>query len=202
MSIEIYYIFARTFKNSQAPRHLYCLPVCGTMSTWVIYTFRGGIRINVNLSKVIIRAATENDVDSLVGVVKRYREFQGVTVQDIYEIRDFFSERIKKLESIILIAISEVSGAIIGFVQLYPVFSTVSLLKQWLLNDFYVLEDERSKGIGSALMDAVKEYFRGAAKGFILVTHKTNTGAKRFYDKHGWKTNVFDFYTFVYDSNI
>ena len=116
------------------------------------------------------------------------------------EIKDFISARIKKSESTILVAISGVSDTIIGFVQLYPVFSTVSLQKQWLLNDFYVIEDERNKGIGSALMEAVKDYFRGTAKGFILVTHKTNTGAKRFYEKHGWKTDVFDFYVYFYDT--
>ena len=153
------------------------------------------------MGSITIRQATENDVDALVEIVKKYREFQGITVQEFRDVKEFISERISKSESTILIAISEASGSIVGFVQLYPVFSTVSLQKQWLLNDFYVSEEERNSGIGSALMEAVKEYFHGVAKGFILVTHKTNTGAKRFYDKHGWKTDVFDFYFYFYDTN-
>ena len=156
--------------------------------------------MNGNGSEVTIKKATEHDVDELVGIIKRYREFQGVAIQDSSEIREFISARIKKSESIILIAVSEATDMIVGFVQLYPVFSTVSLQRQWLLNDIYVIEDERSKGIGSSLVKAVKEYFRGTAKGFILVTQKTNTGAKRFYDKHGWRTDVFDFYTYFYDT--
>ena len=153
------------------------------------------------MGSITIRQAKENDVDALVEIVRKYREFQGITVQDFCEIKEFIGERIKKSESTILIAISEASGSIVGFVQLYPVFSTVSLQKQWLLNDFYVNDEERNNGIGSALMEAVKEYFRGTAKGFILVTHKTNTGAKRFYERHGWKTGVFDFYFYFYDAN-
>ncbi len=67
------------------------------------------------------------------------------------------------------------------------------------MSDFYVEETERNKGVGSSLMDAVKEHFRGDSKGFILVTAKTNDTAKHFYDRHGWKTNEYDFYTYFYD---
>ena len=79
-------------------------------------------------------------------------------------------------------------------------FSTTSLQRQWLLNDFYVDEAERNKGVGSELMKAVKEHFRGIAKGFIVVAAKTNTGAKRSYDRHGWKTSEYDFYAYFYDA--
>lgn len=148
-----------------------------------------------------IRTATENDVDALVGIVKRYRDFQGVKGQDINEIKAFIAERLANSEAVIFIAISKITNTIIGFVQLYPTFSTVSLQKQWLLNDFYVDEKERNNGIGSVIMSAIKEHFRGKAKGFILVAAKTNSGAKRFYEKQGWKTDVFDFYFYFYETD-
>ena len=154
------------------------------------------------MDTVIIRQAIESDVDVLAEIVKRYRDFQGVSAQDMHEIKAFIRERIVKSECTILIAITEPSNNIIGFVQLYPTFSTVSLQRQWLLNDFYVDENERNRGIGSSLMEAVKEHFRGNSKGFILVTEKTNIGAKRFYDRHGWETNHFDFYHYFYETKL
>jgi len=50
-------------------------------------------------------------------------------------------------------------------------------------------------------MEAVKKHFYGEAKGLILVAEKTNTGAKRFYMKHGWKTDHFDFFWYYFDAN-
>ena len=153
------------------------------------------------MCNIIVRQAGEADIEALAEVVKRYRDFQGVARQDMQEIKKFLHERIENSESVILIAVHEPARAIVGFVQLYPVFSTVSLQRQWLLNDFYVDEKDRNAGIGSLLMEAVKTHFRGKAKGFILVAAKANTGAKRFYNKHGWKTDTFDFYCYFYDAN-
>lgn len=146
----------------------------------------------------IIRLADIKDIDRLTEIIKKYREFYGVLPADTLPIRNFIGERIAKSESKIFIAVNEKTNTIVGFVQLYPSFSTVSLKPQWMLNDFYVEEAERKKGVGAMLMNAVVAHFSGKAKGFILVTAKTNEEAKRFYTKHGWKTDVYDFYTYTY----
>ena len=153
------------------------------------------------MDDINIRQAEIIDIDALSEIIKRYRDFQGVSKQDIQEIKSFLLERIEKAESTIFIAINETKHSIVGFVQLYPVFSTVSLQRQWLLNDFYVDEANRNSGLGSALMEAVKKHFCGKAKGFILVAEKANTGAKRFYKKNGWKTDHFDFFWYYFDAN-
>ncbi|MDR2941295.1 MAG: GNAT family N-acetyltransferase, partial [Treponema sp.] len=131
-------------------------------------------------------------------IVKKYREFYKVATQDINEIKNFMHERLLNSDSKIFIAINENTGNLIGFIQLYPLFSTVSLRKQWMLNDFYVLEAERKKGIGTMLINTVFEYFKDKAKGCILVTDKTNIVAKEFYTKLGWKTDTYDFYTYYF----
>lgn len=153
------------------------------------------------MENITIRQATEIDIIPVSEIVKKYRGFYGITAQDIQEIQAFVRERLIQSESVIIIAVNDETNSVVGFVQLYPVFSTVSLQRQWLLNDFYVESEERGKGIGSALMETVKEHFRNKAKGFILVTEKTNAGAKRFYDRHGWKTDHFDFYCYFYGAN-
>ena len=47
-------------------------------------------------------------------------------------------------------------------------------------------------------MEYVKAYFKDSAKGFILVTDKDNVTAKSLYDKNGWETGEYDFYTYFY----
>ncbi len=47
-------------------------------------------------------------------------------------------------------------------------------------------------------MSADKKYFCDRAKGFTLITEKTNTTSKAFYNANGWKTDEYDFYTFFY----
>lgn len=148
------------------------------------------------MSTVKTRLAVKDDLDQLTEILIKYREFYGVTSRASVQVKNFLRERIEKGDSKIFIASEESENRITGFIQLYPSFSTVALKPQWILNDFYVLEEERKKGIGSLLMNAVKEYFKDSAKGFILVTEKSNLAAKQFYSKHGWNTGVYDFYTY------
>lgn len=143
-----------------------------------------------------IRLALIKDAVQVAEIIKRYREFYGISNQDITEIELFVKERLQNSESKIFIAVED--NTIIGFIQLYPSFSTVSLKCQWILNDFYVYESKRCKGVGSLLMNAVIDYFKEQAKGFTLVTAKSNIIAKQFYIDHGWKTDEYDFFTYFY----
>lgn len=150
------------------------------------------------MKQSFIRLAGENDIEELSGIIKKYRAFYGIVAQDIVQIKEFVTARIINAESKIFIAVNEKTNSITGFMQFYPVFSTVALKPQWLLNDLYVEEAERRKGIATALLNTAVEYFKDKAKGFILVTAKTNAEAKCFYDKHGWETDMYDFYTYTF----
>ncbi len=88
-------------------------------------------------------AASKDNIEEIAELVKKYREFYKVSAQDINEIKNFIQERLSNLDSKIFVARNEDTGKLIGFIQLYPLFSTVSLKRQWMLNDFYVLETER-----------------------------------------------------------
>ncbi|MCD7948183.1 MAG: GNAT family N-acetyltransferase [Oscillospiraceae bacterium] len=145
-----------------------------------------------------IRFAEQNDVEQVAKLVAEYRAFYGIATQEIAKIVSFINERMDKNESIIFVAEDIETATLLGFIQLYPSFSTVSLKPQWILNDFYVVTSQRKKGIGSALMASVVKFFEDKAKGFILVTGKNNHTAKYFYDKHGWSTGDYDFYTYTY----
>ena len=62
---------------------------------------------------------------------------------DIHAARVFLEERLRKEESIIFIAKAGLDS--VGFVQLYPAFSSVSMRKSWILNDLFVSETHRGK---------------------------------------------------------
>lgn len=143
-----------------------------------------------------IKQATIHDVQDVVSIVKLYRSFYGVSNQSESDIEEFISQRIRNNESKIFLAYDH--DKVIGFIQLYPTFSTVSLKPQWLLNDLFVKKEARSKGVATLLMKTVKEYFKDSSKGFILVTEKSNSTAKKFYDKCDFETDEYDFYTFFY----
>lgn len=143
-----------------------------------------------------IKIGTINDLENIVAIIKQYRHFYGVEEQNIEDIKRFEEDRIKNNQSKIFLAMK--GDVAIGFIQLYPSYSTVSLKPQWILNDLYVAEGERHKGVAKSLMNAVMEHFKTSAKGFILVTDKTNSTAKSFYESCGWETGEYDFYTYFY----
>ncbi len=145
----------------------------------------------------MIKEASIDDLAEVVKIVMKYREFYGIEKQSKQDVEEFIRTRILNEQSKIFVATID-TNEVIGFIQLYPSYSTVSLKPQWILNDFFVDENYRNKGYGTALMSYVKEYFRDSAKGFILVTDKDNFVAKSFYESNDWKTGEYDFYTYFY----
>ncbi|MEO8209706.1 MAG: GNAT family N-acetyltransferase, partial [bacterium] len=102
--------------------------------------------------------------------------------------KKFLSERINNNESVIFIAMDEEKNKGMGFVQLYPSFSSVSMKRIWILNDLFVHENYRKQGVAEALINESKTYsLKTNSKGIILETHSTNMNAQRLYDKIGFK---------------
>jgi GNAT superfamily N-acetyltransferase len=104
----------------------------------------------------------------------------------------FLQERISKNESVIIVA--EKENEIIGFTQLYPIFSSVGLKRAWLLNDLFVHPDARKQGVAALLLNAAKEYgIQTGSKWLLLQTGEDNTTAQSVYEKNGWN-KVSDFF--------
>ena len=125
-----------------------------------------------------------DDLDALVPLFDGYREFYGQR-SDPDEARAFLAERFTRGESVIFLAV--VDGAIVGFTQLYPLFSSVSMKRLWLLNDLFVSADARKSGAGRALLERAERWAaETGAKGLTLSTQITNTTAQRLYEACGW----------------
>ena len=140
-----------------------------------------------------ITIATSSDLDQLVMLFDGYRVFYEQT-SDPASARSFLFERLDRGQSVCLICKNE-HGQAVGFTQLYPSYSSVSLQHTWILNDLYVDPDFRGLGAGKALLLAAQEYAKSdGAKGLTLET-AINNPAQKLYESLGWEkdTDVFHY---------
>lgn len=141
-----------------------------------------------------IKQAGIDDINIVALLFNEYRIFYKQT-SNVVGATDFLLERLSKNESTIFIAF--VDGEAVGFTQLYPIFSSVSLKPALLLNDLYVVEKVRKQGIAAALLDKAKEYGRQKNVGWLLLeTAFDNFNAQFLYEKNGWIKQTDFFYQF------
>lgn len=145
---------------------------------------------------VVIEAGLE-ELDYVSELFDKYRVFYSQK-SNIQEAKRFIKERIINRESVILLAI-EVNGddkIPMGIIQMYPSFSSVSIDKIWILNDLYVDEIARKKGIGQLLMNKAKDFaLESGAIRVTLDTQTWNTTAQRLYEFMGYVKND-EFYNY------
>jgi GNAT superfamily N-acetyltransferase len=133
---------------------------------------------------ISIRHATVHDLDVIVPMFDAYRGFYGKP-SDPARARAFLAERFAHHESVIFLSLDE-SGAV-GFTQLYPVFSSVSCTRKYLLNDLFVVPAARRSGAGRALLAAAADFARAqGAASLSLSTGVGNATAQHLYESLGW----------------
>lgn len=130
--------------------------------------------------------ATVFDLDTLSSLFDAYRQFYRQP-SDQNAAKAFLGARLEKKDSLIYLAFSE-QGNAAGFVQLYPIFSSVSMKRSWLLNDLFVQADFRGMGVSRLLIGRCKELARESdAKGLLLETEKTNAIGLKLYPSEGFE---------------
>ena len=129
--------------------------------------------------------ATPADVGEVAPLFDLYRQFYGKSPNE-EAARRFLFARLSKGESVVFYARHE--GKTVAFLQLYPVFSSVNLSRQWILNDLYVLEKARQHGYGRALVERAHRLAEEThAHSLVLETAVGNHAAQRLYESLGWK---------------
>lgn len=137
------------------------------------------------MSNITVRQAVLSDLAALVPLFDSYRQFYG-RPSHISAAREFLLARFNHGESVLFIAHED--NTPVGFTQLYPSFSSVSLARVFVLNDLFVHEQARRKGIASKLMSAATEFANslGAVR-VSLSTATINEAAQSLYQSAGWK---------------
>ncbi len=141
-----------------------------------------------------IEIGSAQDLEAISVLFNAYRQFY-CQPSDLVGAQGFIRERLARQDSRILVARAE-SGELVGFTQLYPLFSSVRMRLCWLLNDLYVAPEWRKQRVARALMKEAEERARQAGIAALwLATEKNNTVAKRLYERLGYRMDiVFDHY--------
>jgi len=147
---------------------------------------------------IIIRQAIIDDLPQLAGLFNLYRIFY-LKKSDIEAAKIFLRDRMRHNESMIFVA--EENQKLAGFTQLYPQFSSTRMKRSWLLNDLYVLEECRGKGISKQLIEAAKQLAKETnSAGLLLETEKTNIVGNQLYPSAGF--TLYDQTNFYWWENI
>ena len=100
--------------------------------------------------------------------------------------RAWLTERLERDESVVFLAL--VDGVPAGFTQLYPIFSSTTMRRAWLLNDLFVAPTARRAGVGRALLERAHAFGQETrAKELMLQTAVDNLTAQRLYESLGWQ---------------
>jgi GNAT superfamily N-acetyltransferase len=142
------------------------------------------------MSEVVIRRAVPADLEALIPLFDHYRQFYR-RPSEPDRIRAFLADRLRNGDSIVFLAVSSRGRDPVGFVQLYPTFSSVSIGRAFVLNDLYVTPAGRGRGVGQALVARAVAFGREVgALSLELATEITNVTAQRLYQRAGWRREV------------
>ena len=131
----------------------------------------------------MIRAASSvDDIDAVAPLFDEYRAFYKAA-PDQTGAREFLYDRWRLGESVLFIAFDSEEPR--GFVQLYPIFTSVEM-RLWLLNDLYGAK-ARGSNVGRAYPSRGRTCARTGAAGLTLSTATDNARAKALYESERYE---------------
>ena len=136
------------------------------------------------MSTITVRQAELPELGELAVLFNEYRVFQGQR-SDLSAAREFLEARLDLGDSAVFVA--REAQLLIGFAQLYPSYSSVSLARVFVLNDLFVQESSRRKGVAAQLLAAGEAYaWRHGAVRVTLNVARNNEAAQALYEAQGW----------------
>ena len=136
------------------------------------------------------------DLEALVPLFDAYRSFYDQP-SDPERAREWLRSRLRFGESVVFVAMR--GAAMIGFTQLYPMYSSVRTSRTWILNDLYVAAGARRCGAGHALLEAATQFARDdGAMGISLETAQANDAARALYRAAGWNEDATQWYSLAF----
>ncbi|WP_449430044.1 N-acetyltransferase family protein [Pseudomonas putida] len=135
--------------------------------------------------------ATLDHLELLAPMFVKYREFYG-QLPNPDNSRRFLEKRLKRDESVIYLALADDDNdKLLGFCQLYPSFSSLSLKRVWILNDIYVAEESRRMLVADHLMREAKKMAKDTnAVRMRVSTSSDNHVAHKTYESIGFREDT------------
>ena len=138
----------------------------------------------------IIKAKLEH-LDLLTPMFVKYREFYGQLPYPDSS-RSFLEKRLQRDESVIYLALpDDDDNKLLGFCQLYPSYSSLSLKRVWILNDIYVAEEARRQLVADHLLQTARQMARETqAVRMRVSTSVNNEVAQKVYESIGFREDT------------
>lgn len=131
-----------------------------------------------------IYQATIEDLEGVSILFNSYRMFYEQPA-DLEGAKKYIKERLENKDSMIFVVKN--NQKYMGFTQLYPTFSSISMERAWILNDLFVDLEARKQGVGEMLIHKAKDYaIATGAKSIALETAPDNYAAQKLYEKSGY----------------
>ena len=125
------------------------------------------------------------EFEQLLPLIAAYQRFYEVEDIDDDRNRPFFRRFLAPSEDGLLLGARH-EGRLVGYACLYWHFSSLEAVETLLMNDLYVVEEGRGKGVGRALIEATAEVARERGVPFVeWSTAPDNHTAQRLYDATG-----------------
>lgn len=135
-----------------------------------------------------VQHAAAEDAAFLAPLFDQYRVWCG-EASNLNGAQYFLNQRLRNSEAEVFFV--NVDQNVAGFVLMYPLFSSVSMEPIWILNDLFVADDFRRRGIGSVLLQTATEFAKGlGALRLELEADIVNKQAQLLYESRGWKKDV------------
>ena len=152
------------------------------------------------MTGLIVKRIAASQAALVFGLFDKYRIFYKQP-SDIKLAEQFITERLINNESVIYVAF--IDNKPVGFTQLYPKYSSMRAVKNWILNDLYVDEDCRKQGIASQLIQAATDFAKVSNARFIqLETQTDNYTAQSLYESVGFIQQEPDTEFLVYRKSV
>lgn len=137
------------------------------------------------MTSLRVRLAERRDAEALVALVSELNAHEGDPADRFtLEVcrRDWFGSA----PAPFVVLLAEFAGAAVGYAVLSPDYESGWAVPGWSINDLYVREAARRRGVGRALMAAAAAQGRARGGRYLLWTAQTrNRRARAFYRRLG-----------------
>ena len=136
---------------------------------------------------VTIHPATEGDLDDVLPLFAGYQRFYTGTDAGAERNRAFLKRFLGGDDAgLLLVARDEATGDALGLANLYWTFSSTEAEEHVHLNDLFVTEAARGRGVGLQLIEACREVARQRGSSTMTwLTALDNRTAQRLYERTG-----------------
>jgi ribosomal protein S18 acetylase RimI-like enzyme len=146
---------------------------------------------------ITILTAAQIHLPELVDLFDAYRQFYRLASNKAAAFK-FLTLRLQNQDTRLYAAqysLHPTPFSLVGFVHLFPSFSSLAMQRLWILNDLYVLEPYRGLGIGRLLIQRAKLLAQETkAQGLFLQTEISNAPAQKFYENNGFLKDQLNYY--------